>query len=133
MNRHDWESVIGRHLDGIASAEEIAALSEKLESDADTRLLYLRLAGIHAKLATGALPEPTGGETEDQLRDLVVQLESSVKHRQGQRKILAGVNGQRLLAVAGVIIAVLSAGLTSEELNEARKKIFYNTSSIAKE
>ena len=65
MNKYDWESVIERHLDGIASAEEIAALSEKLESDADTRLLYLRLAGIHATLATGELDEPASSEDEE--------------------------------------------------------------------
>ncbi|HIA19011.1 MAG TPA: hypothetical protein EYN70_06270 [Planctomycetaceae bacterium] len=115
MNHLDWEFVIGRYLDGIATAEEVKALSAELESDEHARLLYLRLAGIHAKLATDEFAEPIGGETEDQLRDLVVQLESSVK----QRKVLAGVNGQRwpistlqrLLAVAAGIIAVLSAGL----------------------
>ena len=116
MNRHDWESVIGRHLDGIASAEEIAALSEKLESDADTRLLYLRLAGIHATLATGELDEPASGEAEDQLLELVEQLESSRKQQRGWRTI---VDGQRwskstslwLLAAAAVVIVALSAGL----------------------
>ena len=114
MNQLDWEFVIGRHLDGIATTEEVVALSAKLESDEHARLLYLRLAGIHAKLATGALSEPTGGETEDQLRDLVVQLESSVKERKAlarndQRWPKSTV--QRLLAVAAGIIAVLSAGL----------------------
>ncbi|MCS5630097.1 MAG: hypothetical protein NZ744_04650, partial [Pirellulaceae bacterium] len=115
MNHLDWELLIGRYLDGIATAEEVKALSAELESAEHTRLLYLRLAGIHAKLATGALAARTGGETEDQLRDLVVQLESSVKHRQD----LAGVNGQRwpkstlqrLLAVAAGVIAVLAVGL----------------------
>ena len=115
MNHLDWELVIGRYLDGIATTEEVKALSTELESDEQTRLLYLRLAGIHAKLATGTLAARTGGETEDQLRDLVLQLESSVKHRQD----LAGVNGQRwpkstvqrLLAVAAGVIAVLSVGL----------------------
>ena len=91
MNKHDWESVIGRHLDEIASAEEIAALSEKLESDADTRLLYLRLAGIHATLATGELDEPASGEAEDQLLELLEQLESSRK--QGGRRTI--VDDQR--------------------------------------
>jgi hypothetical protein len=116
MNRHDWESVIGRHLDGIASTEEIAALSEKLESDADTRLLYLRLAGIHATLATGELDEPASGEAEDQLLELVEQLESSPKQQRGRRTI---VDDQRwskstslwLLAAAAVVIVALSAGL----------------------
>jgi len=115
MNQLDWEFVIGRYLDGIATAEEVKALSAELESDEHARLLYLRLAGIHAKLATGALAEPTGGETEDRLRDLVAQLESSVK----ERKALAGVTGQRwpkytlqrLLAVAAGVITVLSVGL----------------------
>jgi ferric-dicitrate binding protein FerR (iron transport regulator) len=103
MNRHDWESVIGRHLDGIASAEEIAALSEKLESDADTRLLYLRLAGIHATLATGELDEPASGEAEDQLLDLVEQLESSRKQQRGRRTVLS--------VVAVVATVTLIAGI----------------------
>ena len=114
MNQLDWEFVIGRYLDGIATTEEVVALSAKLESDEHARLLYLRLAGIHAKLATGVLAARTGGETEDQLRDLVVQLESSVKERKAlarndQRWPKSTV--QRLLAVAAGVIAVLSAGL----------------------
>jgi hypothetical protein len=123
MNQLDWEFVIGRHLDGIATTEEVVALSAKLESDEHARLLYLRLAGIHAKLATGAISEPTGGETEDQLRDLVVQLESSVK----ERKALVGNDQrwtkstvQRLLAVAAGVIAVISAGLVYQLLFQGR-------------
>lgn len=67
MTDHDWESVIGRHLDGVATSDEVAGLSEQLESDADTRMLYLRMAGIHAALAAddldesdnrGSLPDP---------------------------------------------------------------------------
>jgi hypothetical protein len=116
MNRHDWESVIGRHLDGIASAEEMAALSEKLESDADTRLLYLRLAGIHATLATRELDEPASGEAEDQLLDLVEQLESFTKHPRSRQTV---VDGQRwskptflwLLAASAVVFVAFSAGL----------------------
>ena len=116
MNKYDWESVIERHLDGIASAEEITALSEKLESDADTRLLYLRLAGIHATLATGELDDPASSEDEDQLRGLVEQLESSRQQQEGRRTI---VDDQRwskstslwLLATAAMVIVALSAGL----------------------
>ena len=114
MNKYDWESVIERHLDGIASAEEIAALSEKLESDADTRLLYLHLAEIHATLATGELDEPASSEDEDQLLGLVEQLESSRQQQEGRRTI---VDDQRwstslwLLATAAMIIVALSAGL----------------------
>ena len=114
MNKYDWESVIGRHLDGIASAEEIAALSEKLESDADTRLLYLHLAEIHATLATGELDEPTSSEDEDQLLGLVEQLESSRQQQEGRRTI---VDDQRwstslwLLATAAMVIVALSGGL----------------------
>ena len=106
MNRHDWESVIGRHLDGIASAEEIAALSGKLEADADTRLLYLRLAGIHATLATGQLVEPANTEAEDQLLDLIEQIESSRKHQPWSKPAFLW-----LLATSAVVIVALSAGL----------------------
>jgi len=111
MNQLDWEFVIGRHLDGIATAEEVKALSAKLESDAQVRLLYLRLAEIHARLATGEIATPRDGTTEEQLRDLVVQLESSSKRRHRQWNVLTGVNGHGLLTVAVVVIAVLSLGL----------------------
>ncbi len=57
MNSHDWESVIQRHLDGAALPEEVAGLSEQLESDADTRMLYIQMARIHATLAADDLDE----------------------------------------------------------------------------
>jgi ferric-dicitrate binding protein FerR (iron transport regulator) len=57
MNTHDWQSTIARHLDGIATPEEVAELSAQIESDPDTRMLYLKMARIHATLAAGDLPE----------------------------------------------------------------------------
>ena len=55
MNTRDWESTIQRHLDGTASSEEVAELSGQLESDANTRKLYLQMARIHATLAADEL------------------------------------------------------------------------------
>ncbi|MDP7288867.1 MAG: FecR family protein, partial [Phycisphaerae bacterium] len=57
MNTHDWQSTIARHLDGIATPEEVAELSAQIESDPDTRMLYLKMARIHATLAADDLPE----------------------------------------------------------------------------
>ncbi len=47
-----WEPMIQRHLDGIAGSEEVACLSEQLESDPELRKLYLQMARIHATLAS---------------------------------------------------------------------------------
>lgn len=90
MNTHDWESVIARHFDGLASSEEIAGLSEQLESDAGTRLLYLRLARIHASLAAGESDEPSAVESEDRLFDLIKKLES-FDERRGTRRLVLSV------------------------------------------
>ncbi|MGF1579824.1 MAG: FecR domain-containing protein [Gemmataceae bacterium] len=52
MAEKDWATIIQCHLDGIASSEEVASLSEHLESDAELRKLYLKMARIHATLAS---------------------------------------------------------------------------------
>jgi len=57
MNTHDWQSVIGRYLDGVAAPDEVASLSAQLESDAETRKLYLQMARVHATLTADDLPE----------------------------------------------------------------------------
>jgi len=57
MNTHDWRCMIARHLDGIATSQEVAELSAQIESDADTRMLYLKMARIHATLAANDPPE----------------------------------------------------------------------------
>lgn len=57
MSTNDWKSLIARHLDGDASQDELAKLSEQLESDPEVRLLYLKMARVHAALASGGLAE----------------------------------------------------------------------------
>lgn len=52
MKSEDLESLIGRHLDGVASDEEVAALSMVLENDEEARQRYLQYANLHATLAT---------------------------------------------------------------------------------
>jgi hypothetical protein len=54
MNSTELERLIHRYLDGIASAEEMAALSAEIETSEAARELYLRLASIHAALAVRA-------------------------------------------------------------------------------
>ncbi len=60
MNAHDSRFLIQRHLDGIATSDELARLSQQLESDADARLLFLRMARIHATLAADDLDMLSG-------------------------------------------------------------------------
>lgn len=57
MSTNDWKSLIARHLDGDASQDELATLSEQLESDPELRLLYLKMARVHATLASGGIAE----------------------------------------------------------------------------
>jgi ferric-dicitrate binding protein FerR (iron transport regulator) len=77
MNQQDYETLIHRYLDGIATNEEVAQLSQQLESDAEMRLSYLRLADIHASLAmTEEFDEPRS-ESETQVLEFVSQLEQS--------------------------------------------------------
>lgn len=52
MSRDDLELLITRFIDGRATPAEIAALSDCLESDEGARVLYLRIARLHATLAT---------------------------------------------------------------------------------
>lgn len=52
MNRAELERLIHRHLDGLGTHAEIAELSRELEARADSRAVYLRLARLHAALAT---------------------------------------------------------------------------------
>lgn len=50
MNRDELEALIARHLDGRATEEEAAILSQELEASEDSRRAYLRLARLHAVL-----------------------------------------------------------------------------------
>lgn len=52
MNRAALESLISRHLDGRATAAEVADLSRELETSEESRRVYLRLARLHAALGT---------------------------------------------------------------------------------
>lgn len=52
MTRAQLESLIDRHVAGCASPEEVARLSRELEANSEARLHYLRMAGLHAALAS---------------------------------------------------------------------------------
>lgn len=56
MKARNREFIISKHLDGVANIDEVADLSTAIESDKSVRLLYLRMARVHAALATS----PTG-------------------------------------------------------------------------
>ena len=80
MNNRDWESLIHRHLDGITSPEDVAELSRQIESDPDTRLLYLQLARVHATLSMPESDEST--EAEAQILELPEHHDSANRGRQ---------------------------------------------------
>jgi len=52
MNVAELETLANRHLDGVATAEELALLSGEIEGNESSRRRYLQLAGLHAALAT---------------------------------------------------------------------------------
>ena len=80
MNNRDWESLIHRHLDGITSPEDVAELSRQIESDPDTRLLYLQLARVHATLSMPESDEST--EAESRIFELPEHHDSANRGRQ---------------------------------------------------
>ena len=88
MNDHDWESLIGRHLDGVASPEDVAELSRQIESDPDTRLLYLKLARVHATLSAAESDEPSvTTEAESRVLELLERHDSTDRGRQRFRRL----------------------------------------------
>ena len=95
MNTRDWQSVIARHLDGGASPDEVVELSSQIETDAETRKLYLQMARIHATLAADDLPEPS---VED---EIPCQACGDLPG--------AGGRSWRRLAMSGIAVAVLIA------------------------
>jgi len=50
VNRDELDTLITRHLEGRASADEAAILSRELETSEDSRRVYLQLARLHAAL-----------------------------------------------------------------------------------
>ena len=59
MSDADFRDLVDRHLDGLTSSEESAALSARLEADPAACDEYLRLADVHAALGSEAIPGPT--------------------------------------------------------------------------
>ena len=58
MKPEHWESIIAKHLDGIATIDEVAELSAAIEADESVRSHYVQMARVHAVLATS--PAGTG-------------------------------------------------------------------------
>lgn len=46
----DWQALIQKHLDGLTTEEEAAALSDQIVNDAEIRAEYLKAARIHGAL-----------------------------------------------------------------------------------
>lgn len=66
MSEAEFDALIDRHLDGLTTPEEAEQLSRRLEESPAARADYLRLAGVHAALATADLtaapvPRPAAG------------------------------------------------------------------------
>ncbi len=59
MSDAEFRDLVDRHLDGLTSSEEAAALSARLEADPAACDEYLRLADVHAALGSEAIPGPT--------------------------------------------------------------------------
>lgn len=55
MSEAELDALIDRHIDGLTTPAEAEMLSRRLEESPAARADYLRLAGIHAALATGDL------------------------------------------------------------------------------
>jgi hypothetical protein len=52
MRERDWEDLVHRYLDGIATKEETEQLSRQLEPYEGARLKYLHTADLHGILTT---------------------------------------------------------------------------------
>jgi hypothetical protein len=50
MNRDQTETLISRFIDGVATEDEMRALSDELEQSEESRTLYFRLVRLHATL-----------------------------------------------------------------------------------
>jgi len=53
MNHEDFDALVGRYLDRVASEDEVTALSRRLRENAAERQRYLDLAQMHAELVSG--------------------------------------------------------------------------------
>lgn len=82
-----WQALIQRHLDGIASEDEVKELSAKLESCSETRSLYLKLQQIHAVLLNGEFDELSTDVSENRVLELISNLERS-SHALRKRRLL---------------------------------------------
>ena len=91
MNNRDWKSIIQCHLDGVTTREEVTKLSEQLESDTDTWLLYLQLARVPAALAADGFDESSIGESERRFLNLITRLDSVDRKCRTRRLVLSVV------------------------------------------
>lgn len=105
MSSHNLESLIHRHLDGAATGDEVAELSERLESDAEARLSYLHMARIHATLAADGLDEPSAGESESRFVELLDKLDAIEKRPRLQRFMLStAAIAAAITLVVGILV-----------------------------
>ncbi len=104
MSENDSVRQIQRHLDGIATPEEVAALSGQLESDSETRRLYLRLAGIHAALSANGVEDAESElDGADSVR-IAPSLPGNAKARGTPWWWLAGEVAALVLLIVGLFV-----------------------------
>ena len=102
-NSEKWDTLIQRHLDGIASDEEVKELSEELESSSETRKFYLKLQQIHAILLSGEFDKPSTNDSEIRILELISNLERS-NHILGKRRFLFTLG-----SIAATILVLLGS------------------------
>lgn len=98
-----WPELIQRHLDGIASEDEVAALSAKLESCSETRALYLKLQQIHAILINGDFDEPLSDDSEHRVLELISKLEQSSRSLRSRQLVFT------LGSLAAAVLVILGS------------------------
>ncbi len=102
-NSEKWDTLIQRHLDGIASDEEVKELSEELESSSETRKFYLKLQQIHTILLSGEFDKPSTNDSEIRILELISNLERS-NHILGKRRFLFTLG-----SIAATILVLLGS------------------------
>ena len=100
-NSPDWQDLIQKHLDGLTSEEEAAALSEQIVSDDSIRSDYLKAARLH-----GAL----GDETLE-LADELIPFPPSEPKKDGRIHSITWPRQFAAAIVAGAFVGLLGIGV----------------------
>lgn len=109
MTRDELEFQISQYLDGTLSSDEMAALQERLASDADARRLLAEYRRLNEHLARALpLPAVNWGRLAEHLSSVVADADAPVV---AGRIGPAGWSWRSRLAIAASILIAASAGL----------------------